>query len=102
MVIFDFHVRNFSLNARAYAGARDLWECDFITLDTAFQACVEIKPAKLDAFVKNPHAALRRATVNKAERRSSGFAHLACELSKPFENRFFTRSSFFIKGKIAP
>ncbi len=47
------------LNARAYAGARDLWECDFITPDTAIQACVEIKPAKLDGFVKSPDAALR-------------------------------------------
>jgi predicted AAA+ superfamily ATPase len=30
-----------------YAGARDLWECDFITPDAAIQVCVELTPANL-------------------------------------------------------
>ncbi len=27
-----------------YAGERDLWECDFITVDTAVQVCLELTP----------------------------------------------------------
>jgi uncharacterized protein len=30
-----------------YAGARDLWECDFITPDAAIQVCLELTPANL-------------------------------------------------------
>ncbi len=30
-----------------YAGARDLWECDFITPDAAIQVCAELTPANL-------------------------------------------------------
>jgi predicted AAA+ superfamily ATPase len=31
-----------------YAGARDLWECDFITPDAAIQVCLEFTPANLE------------------------------------------------------
>ncbi len=30
-----------------YASERDLWECDFITPDTAIQVCLELTPANL-------------------------------------------------------
>jgi hypothetical protein len=35
-----------------YAGARDLWECDFITPDAAIQVSVELTPANLGREVR--------------------------------------------------
>jgi predicted AAA+ superfamily ATPase len=38
------HLRR-DTRALCYAGARDLWECDFITSDAAIQVCLELRPA---------------------------------------------------------
>jgi predicted AAA+ superfamily ATPase len=40
------HLRR-EMRALFYAGARDLWECDFITSDAAIQVCLELTPANL-------------------------------------------------------
>jgi uncharacterized protein len=40
------HLRR-EMRELCYAGARDLWECDFITPDAAIQVCLELTPANL-------------------------------------------------------
>ncbi len=78
-VFLELHARG---TAPAWAGERDLWECDFVTADTAIQVCAELTPsnsareiAGLARAVGLPGARSRRAlilTLDQTDRLRSG------------------------------